>query len=43
MNTINKKSIKNIILSKMINQENKSKLIDKYLILIPLELESKCN
>ena len=29
MNTISKKSIKNIILSKMMNQENKSKLIDK--------------
>jgi hypothetical protein len=41
MNTMNKKSIKDIILCKIINQENKSQLIDKYLI--PEELEKKSN
>ena len=41
MNIRNKKSIKNIILSRMIDKENKSQLIDKYLI--PQELEKKAN
>ena len=41
MNIRNKKSIKNIILSRMIDKENKSQLIDKYFI--PQELEKKSN